>query len=72
MNNFAIVTETFIDAEGNSSVTSLVYPDIDEGKSAFYDKARYVPIFKDTGYKAVSIVDMSQQQILPPVIRVNE
>lgn len=72
MENFAIVTETFIDASGNSSVASLVYTDIDEGKSAFYDKARYVPIFKDKGYKAVSIVDMSQKNILNPVIRVNE
>lgn len=71
MENFAVVTETFIDGEGNSSVTSVVYPNLDEGKSAFYDKARYVPIFKDKGYKAVSIVDMTQTQLLPPVIRIN-
>ena len=71
MDNFAIVTETFIDAAGNSSVSSMVYPDIDCGKSDFYDKARYVPLFTDKGYKAVSIVDKTQFNILPPVIKEN-
>lgn len=70
--NFAIVTEIFLDASGASSVNSLVYPDIDEGKSAFYDKARYIPIFKDKGYKAVTITDQTGQNILAPVIRINE
>jgi len=71
MDNFAVVSEIFIDEAGNSSVTSLVYPDVDEGKSAFYDKARFVPLFKDKGYKAVTIVDKTMQNILPPVVREN-
>lgn len=71
MQNFAIVTETFIDAEGNSSVNALVYEDIADAKCAFYNKAQYVPIFTAAGYKAVSIVDFTLQNILPPVIQDN-
>lgn len=71
MDNFAIVTEIFIDAEGNSAVSSVVYPDIDNGRSAFYDKARFVPIFKDVGYKAVTITDSTGNNLLTPVIRRN-
>ena len=72
MYNFAVVTEIFVDAEGNSSVSSVVYPDLDAGRSAFYDKARYVPIFKDPGYKAVTIIDATGNNLLNPVIRYNE
>ena len=71
MNNFAVVTEIFINEAGESSVTSLVYPDVDEGKSAFHDKARFVPLFKDKGYKAVMIVDKTLQNIIPPVMKEN-
>ena len=71
MDNFAVVSEIFINEAGESSVTSLVYPDVEAGKSAFYDKARYVPIFKDKGYKAVIIVDKTMQIILPPVVKEN-
>ena len=71
MENFAVVTETFIDENGNSSVTSLVYDEIDAGKSAFYDKAKYVPIYTGDGYKAVTIVDYTMNNILDPVIKDN-
>lgn len=71
MDNFAVVSEIFINEAGESSVISLVYPDVEEGKSAFYDKAKYVPIFKDKGYKAVVIMDKTMQNILPPVVKEN-
>lgn len=71
MDNFAVVSEIFIDESGNSSVNSAVYKDMTAGISAFYNKAQYIPLFKDKGYKAVIIIDQSGQNILPPVIRKN-
>lgn len=72
MSNFAIVTEIFMNEAGESAVSPMVYTDIDAGKSAFYDKARYIPIFQDKGYKAVTIMDMFGNNILNPVIKINE